>query len=110
MKKLNINWEPVGKFAKSACEILVYGALAVMSIKFSESTAKRHGKIVNATYSGAVEAIMNSDMYSHYKSYAITMLKRDGDAEYYGAIIRIVEDDNTYSHYKLDMIKALSKE
>ena len=110
MKKLNINWEPVGKFAKSACEILVYGALAVMSIKFSESTAKSYGKVVNATYSGAVEAIMDSDMSSYYKNEAIGMVKRNMSEDYYRAVIRVVENNSTSSYYKLGMIETLSED
>jgi hypothetical protein len=53
---------------------------------------------------------MDSDMYSHYKTDAIALLKRDGTADYYKAVARVVGDDSMYSHYKIDMIKTLSEE
>ena len=111
MKKFNINWEPIGKFAKTAFEVVVYGALAAASIKYSESVTKTYSTTNTATtYSDAVAAIMDSDMYSHYKTDAIALLKRDGTADYYKAVARVVGDDSMYSHYKIDMIKTLSEE
>lgn len=110
MKKLNINWEPIGKFAKTAFEVVVYGALAAASIKYGESITKNYGINAVTTYGDAVEAIMDSDMYSSYKTEAIALLKRDGTADYYRAIARVVGDDTMYSSYKLDMIKTLSEE
>lgn len=108
MKK--INWEPIGKFAKTACEVLVYGALAAASIKFSESATKSYGTNTAATYGDAVGAIMDSDMSSYYKNEAIGMLKRDGAMDYYRAVIRVVENTSTSSYYRLGMIETLNEE
>jgi hypothetical protein len=109
MKKFNINWEPIGKFAKTVCEIAVYGALAVASVKFSESATKSYGN-TTASYSDAVEAITFSSMLSSYKNDAVAMLNRNGTADYYKAVIRVAEDDSMLTSYKIDMIKTLSKE
>lgn len=108
MKK--INWEPVGKFAKTACEVLVYGALAAASIKYSESITKNHGTNTAATYGDAVGAIMDSDMSSYYKNEVIGMLKCNGTKDYYRAVIRVVGNDDTSSYYKLHMIETLNEE
>lgn len=110
MKKLNINWEPIGKFAKTAFEVVVYGALAAASIKYGESITKNYGISTVTTYGDAVEAIMDSDMYSSYKTEAITLLKRDGTVDYYRAVARVVGDGTMYSSYKLEMIKTLSED
>lgn len=108
MKK--INWEPIGKFAKTACEVLVYGALAVASVKFSESATRSYGMNTTATYGDAVGAIMDSDMSSYYKNEAIGMLKRNGTMDYYGAVVKVINNTSTSSYYKLSMIETLNEE
>lgn len=108
MKKLNVNWEPVGKFAKTTLEIVVYGALALASIKYSESITKSLNVDTRDTYGDAVEAIMDSGMLSSYKTEVIAMLKRNGTADYYRSVIRVIEDDSMLSSYKIDMVKTLS--
>lgn len=108
MKKLNINWEPIGKFAKTAFEVVVYGALAAASIKYGESITKNYGINAVTTYGDAVEAIMDSGMLSSYKTEAIALLKRDGTTDYYRSVIRVIEDDSMLSSYKIDMVKTLS--
>lgn len=107
MKK--INWESVGKFAKQACEIAIYGTIGLMAFKYGEPATKSYS-YTDATYGAAVEAIMDSSMYSHYKTEAIELLKRDETADYYRAVIRVVEDGSMYSHYKIEMIKTLSED
>jgi hypothetical protein len=49
-------------------------------------------------------------MYSHDKSSAAAALKRDGNTEFYKAIVHIAKDSGAYSHDKVDMIKQLSQD
>lgn len=107
MKK--INWGTVGKIAKEACEIAIYGLVAVATIKICEPATEKCDDTA-ATYGDAVRAIMDSDMFSHYKKDAVKLLKRDGTASYYKAIIHVVENDSMFSHDKLNMIEFLAKD
>lgn len=106
MKK--INWETIRGYAEQLCEVasyvLVYTAASkAMSYVLDVDSCERVG------YDDAVYAIMHSSMYSHDKSEAAAALKRNGNAEFYKAIVHIAKDSSTYSHDKVDMIKALSE-
>lgn len=61
-----------------------------------------------ADYSGAIKAIMNSDMLSSYKKDAISIIQKDKDASYYKSIIEVVNSDMLGS-YILDTIKLINK-
>lgn len=104
MKKLSL--ESVGKFAEKACEIISYGVFMVASYKVIEYAATDYSSTI-VGYDAAVEAIMKSDMYSHQKRDALSVLKRDGDSSFYKAVIHIAKDSSMYSHDKVDMIKKL---
>ena len=105
---MKINWKPVKDFAELICGVACYGLLVTAYRKIGESPSVTSDR-VSARYDEAVGAIMSSGMYSHDKVAAITALKRNAGAEFYGAIIHIAEDDCMYSHDKVDMIKALSE-
>lgn len=110
MKK--IDWKNVGKqvgdFAVSVFGLALIGGFSLASRKSNVYVTKNYCS-TTASYSKAVKAIMESDMYDHYKRTAITMLEHDGDADYYEAVISIVNSD-MYDHYKVESIKSLSEE
>lgn len=104
MKKISL--KTIGNFTEKACEIISYGVFMVASYKMIEYAATDYGSTI-VGYDAAVEAIMKSDMYSHQKRDALSVLKRHGDSSFYKAVIHIVKDSNMYSHDKVDMIKKL---
>ena len=103
----DFNWKPVGKFAKEVCNVLAFGAVMMLMRGNDVKTFSNHDYAIG-TFDGAVSAIMRSDMFSHDKEKAITALKRNGDMTYYKAVIHVANDEDTYSHNKVDMIQSLS--
>lgn len=110
MKKININLEPIKVFAEGATTIIGLGLLACASLYCAVVSEGSNGSRTTycAGYSGAVDAIMKSEMSSYYKQEAIRALRRDGDDEYYRAISYIVNDSNTSSYYVVEMINGLN--
>lgn len=103
-----INWKPVGEFAGDLCKIVGYGlALVLPHAIVGYVSSKNDTTTVTANYSGAVEAIMKSDMMSSYKQEAINALKTDGSIDYYKAVIHVVYS-SAMSSYKVNMIRDLS--
>ena len=101
----NINWKNVGKkvgnVAVSVFELaLIYGFLL--------PSPQRKADVI-ANYSGAVKAILNSDMLDSYKRDVMGMLKTDGNADYYETIISIANSDMLDS-YKKEMIEKMSED
>lgn len=107
MKK--INWESVRGYAEQLCEaasyVLVYvAANKAMKYVLDDNSYERVG------YDDAIHAIMHSSMYSHDKSHAAAALKRNGNSEFYKAIVHIAKDSDTFSHDKVDLIRELSQD
>ena len=100
----NINMDTIGKFAKGVCNILVSGAILVLSCKTFNMNVEQH----DIGYNDAVEAIMNSTMFSRSRMEMIGLLKRDETSEYYKTVISIVES-NSFSSEKVEMIKLLNQ-
>lgn len=110
MRKINL--KPIGDFIGQACEVALYGVAIAASCKVGKYITDELDKPpANYTYSysDAVGAIMDSGMFSHYKTEAVEALKRYESADYYRAIVRIVKDSSMYSHDKVKMIKHLSE-
>ena len=97
-----INMDTVGNLAKGICNVLVSGVIIAKSYKSIKVNMVQHN-----TYSGAIEAIMNSSMLSEYKSEAIGLLKREEQKEYYKAAISIVKSKDLGSE-KVKMISILN--
>ncbi len=101
---MKINLEPIGKVAKHLCKI-AYG-VAIVSIANEIGTQNEKHNYIIAGYGSAVNAIMESDMWSSDKQRAIATLKRDESAEFYKAVISIAESD-AWSSDRLRMIQGL---
>lgn len=111
MKKINITKEQVWGFVKNCC-IAAYGAMVVAGAYFCRSTTtsslQETCKPVIATYSGAVDVIVNSSMLDSNKTCAIELLKHDKDVSYYSAVISTVNSSMLDSR-KIATIKTLSE-
>ena len=107
---MKINWNSVGTTIVGIGKIFLCGAGICALAKLSgDNESIYDDEPVHAwTYSGAVGTIMDSDMFGHQKSEAVSMLKRNETGEYYRAIENIVDSD-MFSHDKLKLIKQLSK-
>lgn len=103
-----IDWKPIGEFVGQVCEAALYGLVIATSYK----VGKRITNGLNSTsagYNDAVEAIMDSDMFSHDKREAVEALSRYENAEFYRAIVRVAKDSGMFSYDKVKMIKNLSE-
>lgn len=102
----NIDIKTLGKNAALLGKVVCYGLVMVGYVSASRYNHKHAGG--NARYSGAVNAIMESDMFSCDKTEAVSILKRDGDTEFYEAIVNIAKNNDMFSSDKLETIRALS--
>lgn len=106
MRKVNL--KPVLEFAKDICGIVACGAGILALSKLNEKMLETPSSVTVARYSDAVNAIMESDMFSSDKRRAVSVLKRDGDTEFYKAIIAVAKDDSMFSCDQVHMIEHLS--
>ena len=93
----------VGLNAKSILKVMAIVQVAEMLVDVNS------GFKPVVTYSGAVNAIVNSNMYSGDKSKAVSALKLDGTREYYKAVNHIVKSKSLSSD-KAELISILSKQ
>ena len=108
MNKLNISKEQVGNVVKTGFKV-VLGALAILPFYLTkEDIATVKNCIGEATYSDAVNAIMNSSMFDSTKTKVMTLLKRDESADYYKAVIAVAKS-NMFDSNKVQTIEALSE-
>lgn len=100
-----IDLKAVGKTVLNVFGIAATGLLVTQMVK-NEEYVSEPSISYGVTYSDAVEAIMESDMWSSDKEQAVTYLNRRETADYYKAIINIVNGD-MWSSDKLKLIKNL---
>lgn len=101
-----IDMDVLKGFAKTLGNLMVSGA--VIHAYLTRDTDTRIKSYAFAGYGDAVEAIMQSNMYSHDKGDAVKALPRDEHIEFYKAIISIATS-RAYSHEKKDMIVNMCK-
>ena len=109
MKKFNITKEHIGNIVKIGGIALVYGLASMASrtsVKEMFDNIRYSG---NVTYSDAVSAVMDSDMFDSSKTKVIELLKRDQSVEYYKTIIDIVRSNRCDSN-KIKAITILCEE
>lgn len=101
--------EQVGKIIVGTGKVLVCGlsclALIVPHVENSIDAVKR--LTAKADYSGAIQAIMSSDMMSSYKKEAVEVIQKDRDADYYKSVIEVI-NSNMLSSYKIETLKKIS--
>ena len=109
MKKFNITKEHIENIVKIGGIALVYGLASMASrtsVKEMFDNVRYSG---NVTYSDAVSAVMDSDMFDSSKTKVIELLKRDQSVEYYKTIIDIVRS-NMFDSNKIKAITILCEE
>ena len=106
---MKLNLEPVGMAIGKVCKTVAYGLLmfgpSIVKVYCSEK--KRNGI---ASYSDAVNAILQSDMWKSDKTEAISSLKRYAGPSYYETVILIADSDDIWKSDKLELIQGLSEE
>lgn len=106
---ININKEQVGKIILGTGKAILCGlstlALIVPHVESSVNAVKR--LTAKADYSGAIKAIMNSDMMGSYKKEAVEAIKKNQDEEYYKSVIEVV-NSNMLGSYKVETIKQIT--
>lgn len=107
---IKLSKEQVGKIVVGTGKAVVFGLSCLASIiphvENSINAVKR--LTAKADYSGAIKAIMSSDMMSSYKQDAIEAVLKDQDDVYYESIIEVV-NSNMLSSYKIDTIRKIGK-
>lgn len=104
-----INLKPIGEAIGQICEVAAYGLVMATLYKVGAYITKESDN-APIGYNDAVDAIMDSIMFSGDKREAISALKRNGTAEYYRAVVRVVKDTRMFSGDKINMIRILSEE
>lgn len=101
----NFNFEQLGNCVMTICGFVVVGAVAVMAGMSADDTTINNGAA--AGYSDAVNAIVNSNMWSSDKQTAIAAMDKHANREIYKAVIAIINNDSMWSSDKVVAIKAL---
>ena len=105
---MTIDKDTIKKIAIGVGKVFAYGSLTLLSMKLSkEAKDIYYGEFVDCEgYSDAVDAIIESDMLDCYKRDALTMVKRNMDANYYKAVAAVANGD-ALDCYKVEMIQNL---
>ena len=105
---IKMNKEQVGKIIVGTGKVVVYGlsclALIAPHVENSIDAVKR--LTAKADYSGAIKAIMNSDMLGSYKKDAVEAVQKDRDEDYYKSVIEVA-NSNMLGSYKVETIKKI---
>ena len=105
---IGINWLKIWKVAKPICKIVASGVLVSVLQKLS-SNIVGDGDREFADYGTAIRVITRSNMFESDKQEVISMVRRDGDINYYRAVIAIAES-NMFSSTKIETIRKLSEQ
>lgn len=112
MKKLTIKKETADRIwngVKTVVGCFALGVLAMYAPKIPTCSASSTNNYFGlASYGDAVNAILSSSMFDSRKTEAITLLKREADADYYSAVIAAVVSD-MFDSRKVQVIKTLSE-
>ena len=88
--KIKITKETIGNVVKVGGMVMLYGLAAMASKTSVKDVIDNIRYSGNVSYSDAVSAVMDSDMFDSNKNRVMELLKKDGDAEYYKTIIKII--------------------
>lgn len=106
---IELNKEQVGKIIAGTGKVIVCGlsclALIAPHVENGVNAVKR--LTVKADYSGAIKAIMNSDMLGSHKKDAVEAVQKDQNEDYYKSVIEVV-NSNMLGSYKVETIKKIT--
>lgn len=104
MKKIDL--KPVGEFLKGICGVAVFG-LALFAPRILEiNVSKRDDDTESYSYGGAVEVIMDSNMFASDKRRMVDIIEKDRDCDYYKSVIKIIKS-NMFASDKIRTVEAL---
>ena len=107
--RINISKETVVNVAKTVGGFFALGVLARYAPIFTSGTTRSTTDyFCIPSYSEAVKVIMEEVRLDSNKNEAIKVLRRDGDTEYYAAVIEAVKNTMLDSG-KIQIIKTLSE-
>jgi tRNA A37 N6-isopentenylltransferase MiaA len=104
MKKLNK--ENIGEIVARGLIFVVGGTIALIA-SFADSMSTDGSTSASTGYDGAVDAIVNSNMWSADRKEAIAAMDRHANIEMYNAVIRVAQNDQMWSADKLNTIKCI---
>ena len=106
---INMNKEQVGKIILGTGKVVLYGlsclALIIPHVENSVSAVK--DLTVKADYSGAIKAIMNSNMLDSYKKNLVEVIQKNQNEDYYKSVIEVI-NSNMLDSYKLETINKIT--
>ena len=106
MRTLHITKDHICKIAKGFGQVAL-GCIGLgMALKKEDKEETKHKDRYNAGYAGAVEAIMDSDMFDSNKIKALSVLRKKENSEYYKAILLIMKTD-MFDSKKIEAIKRI---
>lgn len=107
--RINISKETVVNIAKTVGGCFALGVLAKYAPLWSgRPTENSNNYYVMPCYSEAVKVIMQEFTFDSNRNEAVKLLKRDGDMEYYAAVIEAVRNC-TFDSNRIELIKTLSE-
>ena len=112
MKKINITKEQVINGIKFVGLIALAsaGTIAKNSLQNSADYKLNQKRYANADYTDAIEAVMNSDMWSSDKRQIIDTIPRNGDTSLYSGIIAIAKGNSLWSSDRRHSIIKMCEE
>ena len=96
------------KNAKHVVKFVGTMFLGYCTVVAKADQTKNNNYIYYSTYSGAMNAIMNSTMYSYDKTYITKLLLPNASEDYYSSVISIA-NSAMFSSDKVSAIKSLNK-
>lgn len=106
MKKFNIDTKKIGNVIKTGGSLVLYAAVVMLPYVSSKDVFNKIRYSGNVKYSDAINAILNSSMYSSDKGKLTSILPKDANADLYRAVIQVANSD-IFSSDKVKMIKDI---
>lgn len=106
---MKVNWKAIGEGAKKVGGTIGYVLLLTSPYVLGARKDSKENYLEPANYSGAIRAILRSNMLDSYKKEAMSVIERDLDPGVYAAIIEVAHSNSTLDSYRIDMIRNLVK-
>ena len=100
----------VGTIVTGVCTLAGYGLLVSAPIVTFGKRASNERDAASPGYLDAVNAILDSDIWSSDKQELISELKRDGNAEFYKTVISVVKNTDMWASDRVEVIHSLCED
>lgn len=109
MRKINLTTESIGRLAKKGLGIALPILAMIMYHTSVDDVRNRIRYIGVVSYSDAINAVLDSSMFSSNKEEIIRALPKDGSSDFYKSVMHIVESD-MLSSSKVNAIVDMCKQ